>query len=556
MKLRCAAYARYSSDRQSPASIQDQLRKCRDYAVQQGWNFLEGHIYADEAVSGAGADRPGLVRLLHATSSAPRPFDVLLVDDTSRISRNQGEAARIFERLDFLDIRIVAVSQGIDSQSEQADVLMTVHGLVDSLYIKELAKKTHRGLEGRALQGLHTGGRCFGYENVTESGGGVRLRINPAEAAIVRRIFEMATEGGSLKGIAKQLNAEGVVSPRPRSGKQYATWCPTAIREMLRRELYAGRIVWNRSRFVKHPGTNKRLRRDRPESEWLIREQPELRIIDEALWDRVRTRLAFVAQKFGYGPRKGLYHRAASSPHLLTGFLKCGSCGANLVIVTGRGKEGHHRYGCPQNYYRAACPNKLKERADWLEDRLLSELQRAVLRPDVVDYALQEFERQLTGALSELSGQVGRMRQRREQIQQELRRLIDTAAACGHSTALVEAINSREQELGDIAQRLFTSQPDSVSAHVAKIRRFVSERLGNIRELLYGDVQKAKAELAKHVSEIRMLPQPQGKKGHYIATGEWNLLGGCTEGMNFQEGPEKRVWMVAGEGFEPSTFGL
>jgi site-specific DNA recombinase len=555
MKLRCAAYARYSSDRQSPASIQDQLRECREYAEQQGWVFVEGHVYADEALSGAGADRPELVRLLKAASATPRPFDVLLFDDTSRMSRNQGESARILERLQFLGIRIVAVSQGIDSKSEQADVLMTVHGLVDALYIKELAKKTHRGLEGRALQGLHTGGRCFGYNNVSEANG-VRLHINTTEAAIIRRIFEMAAEGGSLKGIAKQLNTERVPSPRPRSGKQYATWCPTAIREMLRRDLYVGRIVWNRSRFVKSPGTNKRLRRDRPESEWSVAERPELRIIDEALWVRVRTRLAFVAQKFGYGARKGLYNRAESSPHLLTGFLKCGSCGANLVIVTGRGKEGHHRYGCPQNFYRGACPNKLKERADWLEDRLFSELQRAVLRPDVVDYALQEFERQLTSAISELSGQVSRMHQRREQIQGELRRLIETAAACGHSATLVEAINSREQELSEITQRLFTSQSDSVAVHGAKIRRFVTERLGNIRELLYADVQKAKAELAKHVSEIRMLPQPQGKKGHYIAIGEWNLLGGYAEGVSLQGGAEKRVRMVAGEGSEPSTFGL
>jgi site-specific DNA recombinase len=292
---------------------------------------------------------------MQAASSIPRPFDVLLVDDTSRLSRNQGEMARIVERLTFLGIRIVSVSQGFDSQNEQADVLMTVHGLVDSLYIKELAKKTHRGLEGRALQGLHTGGRCFGYESVAQAGGGVRLRINAKEAGFVRRIFEMAADGFSLRTIAKTLNREGVPSPRPRVGKQHATWCPTAIREMLRRDVYAGHIVWNRSRFVKQPGTNKRLRRERPESEWLIAERPELQIIDEGLWGRVQVRLAFVAQAFSRGPKKGLYHRAASSPRFLTGLLKCDSCGANLVIVTGRGKAGHQRYGCPQNFYRGAC---------------------------------------------------------------------------------------------------------------------------------------------------------------------------------------------------------
>jgi site-specific DNA recombinase len=132
MKPRCAAYARYSSDRQSPASIQDQLRNARKRAEQEDWVFLEDHVYTDEALSGAGADRPGLIRLLQAASTTPRPFDVLLIDDTSRISRNQGETARILDRLKFLGIRILAVSQGIDTQSEQADVLMTVHCLVDS----------------------------------------------------------------------------------------------------------------------------------------------------------------------------------------------------------------------------------------------------------------------------------------------------------------------------------------------------------------------------------------------------------------------------------------
>ena len=323
---------------QSPASIQDQLRKCREFADARGWQFLEAHIYRDEALACAGADRPGFLKLIEAASSVPKPFEIVLLDDTSRLSRNLGDAVRVFEQLNFVGIRIVAVSQGIDTENEQADVLMTVHCLVDSPYIKELSKKTHRGLEGRALQSFHTGGRCYGYNNVTY-GDGVRLQVSPTEAPIVRRIFGMAADGFSLRTIAKTLNREQVPSPRPRSGKQYATWCPTAIREMLRRDLYIGRIVWNRSRFVKQPGSNKRLRRDRPESEWRVIEQPEPRIIAEDLWKRVQSRLTWVAETFGLGRRERLYHRAASSQYLLTGFLKCGACGANLAIVV-EAREG------------------------------------------------------------------------------------------------------------------------------------------------------------------------------------------------------------------------
>jgi DNA invertase Pin-like site-specific DNA recombinase len=267
MSLRTAAYARYSSDRQSPASITDQLRKCREYAEKEGWFYQDEHVYTDDALSGAGADRPGLIRLLERAFLSPRPFDVVLLDDTSRISRNMGETLRLHEKLNFVGIRVVAVSQGIDTEDEQADVLMTVHGLVDSLYIKELAKKTHRGLEGRAIKGLHTGGRCYGYDNVRE-GDAVRLKVNDAEAAVVRRIFEMCASGISLKTIAKTLNLEGVASPRLRAGKKHASWCLSAIHAMLRRDLYQGRIVWNKSKFIKTPGTNKRLRRPRPAAQW------------------------------------------------------------------------------------------------------------------------------------------------------------------------------------------------------------------------------------------------------------------------------------------------
>ena len=97
-----------------------------------------------------------------------------------------------------------------------------------------------------------------------------------------------------------------------------------------------------------------------------------------------------------------------------------------------------------------------------------------------------------------------------------------------------------------ITGQLLAGEWGSVSSQVGQIRQFVTERLGNIRGLLAADVQRAKAELARHISTIEMIPQGAGRKGHYIAAGEWDLLGG----------DEKRVRVVAGEGFEPSTFGL
>lgn len=134
MSLRCACYARFSSDRQSPTSISDQLRKSRDYANRQGWVVLEGHIYTDEAVSGASLERSGLKKLLLAATSAGHPFDCILIDDSSRLTRKLADALNLYERLRFAGIRVVAVSQGVDTDNPQAELLIGVHGLIDAVY--------------------------------------------------------------------------------------------------------------------------------------------------------------------------------------------------------------------------------------------------------------------------------------------------------------------------------------------------------------------------------------------------------------------------------------
>jgi hypothetical protein len=185
---------------------------------------------------------------------------------------------------------------------------------------------------------------------------------------------------------------------------------------------------------------------------------------------------------------------------------------------------------------------------------LFAELQNAVLQPEAIDFAIQEFERQLKSSLAGLDDKIGRMRERSQKLQQELGNLISTVASCGPSPTLVDAINSREQEVKEITRQLLGTEEDSISTEVGRIRQFVTGQLGGVRQLLQVDVQREKAELQKHVAEIRMMPQVEGKTGHYLAEGEWNLLGGYGEGAGNQTNHHFR--MVAGEGFEPSTFGL
>ena len=553
--LRCAAYARFSTDKQTPVSIDDQIRKCRDFADAKGWKLLDDCLYTDEAVSGAGSDRNGLQRLLAASKSEPRAFDVILVDDTSRLSRNMGDASRIREELSFVGVRIIAVSQGIDSEDEQAEVLFAVHGLVDTLYIKELGKKTHRALEGLVLRGLHTGGNCYGYRSVRAEGG-VRIEVDESESAVVRRIFEMAANSCSLKKIARTLNSEQVPPPRQRAKKKNVSWCPTAIHAMLRREQYVGRLIWNRSRFMKSPGTNKRIRRPRPRTEWKVIERPELRIVPDELWEQVQNRLAWTKKVYGGQERDGLLNRTASSRYLLSGLLKCATCGGNLVITSGRSRRGHRRYGCSQHFYRGTCTNGLQVRKDWVEERVLGKLQAAVLQPEAIEYAVSEFCSQLQKASENFPSELERTREEKRNVEDELNRLVAAVASAGHSDSLIRAIGEKERQLREIDRRLEVLNLPSQSNQPADITAFVTGRLARLNALLNSDVTQARAELMKHVTEIRLLPQNTETESYYVAVGEWNLLGTGAETDRARHPLGVRARLVAGVGFEPTTSGL
>ncbi|MEN6602533.1 MAG: hypothetical protein ABFD86_08940 [Bryobacteraceae bacterium] len=118
----------------------------------------------------------------------------------------------------------------------------------------------------------------------------------------------------------------------------------------------------------------------------------------------------------------------------------------------------------------------------------------------------------------------------------------------------VSTINKRQEELDDITRQLLTTEPDCISAEIGRIRQFVTRQLGDIRQLLNVDVQKAKTELEKHVTAIRMVPQGEGKKGYYIAEGQWNLLGGYGEEAG--DSATKRIRLVAGACNAPNLLSI
>ena len=531
--IRCAIYARFSSDLQRPTSIEDQIRVCREFARQQGWTIVETLVCFDEAKTAATlAGRDGLHFLLNAAKSKPSVFDCLLVDDTSRLARYLPDVLSMNDRLRYHGVFIYAVAQRLDCREKTARPLLTLHGMMDEQFLVSLAEKVHRGQEGRALKGMQPGGKCYGYRNIpiedpTRAAkygrlavSGVRLEIVQEEAAVVRRVFEMYAAGTSLANIAKRLNAEGVVAPLPPRTRQIRAWCPSSIREMLRNERYRGIFVWNRTRKERNPETGRKTSRPRPQSEWMRVEVPDWRIVSEDLWKKVEGQIELVSKRFGATTLGGQGRKGHGPRYLFSGFIYCGLCGSRMVIVSGNGRRVYVKYGCPSHRYRGVCKNATMIRRDRLEEQLLAGLEKRVLTPEMVQYAFERFQTEVQRRLDEVRRQadhaadgVGALQHKRQELKSKAANIAEAIAAIGHSPTLLAQLATIEAEIGRLDDQLSTlNQPLEISASLEDLRSFFCEKALELRTLLRGDVERARQALAKHIEKLVLTPKetPEG----------------------------------------------
>src|SRR5579884_1589889 len=149
--LTIAIYARFSSEGQREASIPDQVRRCRKYVEERGGIVREDLIFTDRAVSGASMERPQFTVLTALATSTPPKVDVIVTEDLSRIGRDQANLHLFRRAIEYSGVRLIALADGIDTASAQAELAFTIKTAVASLYLKDLRDKTLRGLEGRAL---------------------------------------------------------------------------------------------------------------------------------------------------------------------------------------------------------------------------------------------------------------------------------------------------------------------------------------------------------------------------------------------------------------------
>jgi DNA invertase Pin-like site-specific DNA recombinase len=278
--LTVAIYARKSGEDERSSedgrSVDRQVRMAREFAGRRGWLVAESFVITEEA-SGADFTRPGLQRLLAGAKIKPRPFDAVVVMSIDRLGREQVRMAQVVQELHGGGVAVWTYQDGqrVRFDTPIDKLMLGVHGFGAEEYRHQVQLKTREALVAKARRGHATGQRTYGYALV-RVGDHSERQIDEAQAAVVRRVFEMAAAGAGDLKIARTLADEHVPAPGPKG------WSKQVLRHLLRNAVYVGRVTYGRSTTVDDGAKGRRV--VAPKDDWTVVEVPQLRIIDDALW--------------------------------------------------------------------------------------------------------------------------------------------------------------------------------------------------------------------------------------------------------------------------------
>lgn len=531
--LRAALYARYSTDKQSAFSVDDQFRECEQAAEKEG--FVVVARYGDPELSGGTARRPDYQRMLAAARR--REFDVIVAEDYSRLWRNMAEQAPRLAELADLGIHVAA---GGAPRGEGGDMINAVQGVMNAAYRKEIARRTRRGLKGKAIRGKSTGGRAYGYTSADDpagetnkDGSPAKVRvIDPERAQHVRWIFEQYALGWSTRRIAIELNERGVPSPgaswkrktRRRDGK----WLDSTINgNILDNPLYAGDMIYNRvSMPHSEQDSSVRFKLPQPKASWIERHDEALRIIPQALWDRVRARRANLTagnRLIKPAPESSRRPGARGGKALkypLSGLLTCAQCDGSFAMADIRA------YCCSSNRNggAAACREAARIPRTKLEEVVLDTLRRQLITPE----RLERYRRRVAAGgrkKEEARGaQTHAVRERLAQAEGKVTHIMRAIEAGIVTPSTKAALLAAEAEV-TAARAALAQAPVALATARSAVRAVaeLEEMVEQLPAMLGKDPDRAREILRRVLGTVRLVREKGGLFAE-IATSPGRLL--------------------------------
>ncbi|MGV2981863.1 recombinase family protein, partial [Camelimonas sp. ID_303_24] len=187
---------------------------------------------------------------------------------------------------------------------------------------------------------------------------------------------------------------------------------------ILNNEMYVGKMVWNRQRFIKDPDTGKRQARMNPESEWVIQDVPELRILDDELWQAVKDRQKTV-KKTRSDEGENHFRDRRRPKYLFSGLTKCACCGGGYTMISA------DQVGCATARNKGTCDNRKNIRRDRLEARVLNALRHHLMEPELFKEFCDEFTREMNRLRMEARSTIDAAEAEIKRIDRELQRILD-----------------------------------------------------------------------------------------------------------------------------------
>lgn len=367
-------------------SIKNQTDLLTKFIIENGLKLID--IYADDGFSGTNFDRPGFKRMVGDIEKGL--INMVVVKDLSRLGRDYIDTGYYYEKyFPSKNIRFIAVTDGIDTFANTGNNDMSpFKSVINDLYARDISNKVKAALDTKRRNGKFIGSFApYGY--LKDPYDKNKLVINPETADVINKIFSLYVSGNSLRQIALILNGKGIPSPASykqknttyHNGKtKYFLWFPETVRLILANPTYTGNLAQNKCSKI-----NYKLKKYRnvPREDWTVVENTHEPIIETETFNLVQQMLSIKASQL---------QNSKPSPHLLSGLIYCGDCGARMTFLQGSNKI---YYAVCSNYkrFKQCTRHSLPEKR--LEEIILNELKSIAAKSLDMDKLNKQVEKQV-----------------------------------------------------------------------------------------------------------------------------------------------------------------
>lgn len=480
------AYARYSSDNQRDESIEAQVRAIKYFASNYGYDIVR--TYADKAMTGRTSDRPQFLKMIDDSKSGL--FQAVIVHKLDRFSRDSLDTLYYEKLLRLNNVQLISVNERLDQTPEGALMKQVIIGM-NQFYSANLAREVMKGLKENAYECLHTGGMPpLGYD----VGKDKKYIINETEAAAVRLIFKMYSQGNGYSQIIDALNSRGYKTKLGRSfGKN-------SLHEILCNEKYNGTYIYNR---IASKDIRGRVNRHKmKDSDQIIRIPGGVPVIvDKDTWDTVQQKMKSNFRKAGRSMAKVQY--------LLSGKLFCGHCGAAMTGEARRykGKYEYFYYVCSNAKRTKSCDKKPIDR-DLLEKAVIDKINEKIFsNKNINEICSRIYESYQAG---DTQAQASAIKREIMTIDRKIANVMTAIKSGGTAPEFYDAVNDLSEQKKDKQVELF--ELTSVKKTVFSSVQDVIDTFKKTADFTLLPFDKKKLIIDRFIYKIFVYDKPDGFK--------------------------------------------